>query len=183
MLALEKAFLIGVEGVTELWLVRHGDCYRDMQEAEDPSLSALGRDQVERLASRVKHAHPAAIYSSPYKRALETARMLGDNVQIDGRLIEMPLVIESDGSLDFQETPESAVARMRAVVDDIAAAHPGKRVIVVSHAAAILACLTDAMHLEAGRLRLFPYYTSVSILRVLGDVRMVGTFGDVAHLE
>jgi probable phosphoglycerate mutase len=183
MLALEKAFLIGVEGVTEIWLVRHGDCYRDMEDADDPPLSTLGQEQARRLAVRVRHAEPAAVWSSPYRRALETARSITDDLRIDQRLIEMPLVIDADGSLSFQETPESAVARMRGVVDDIVTAHPGQRVVVVSHAASIIACLTDAMRLEAGGLRLFPYYTSVSILRVLGDVRMVGTFGDVAHLE
>jgi broad specificity phosphatase PhoE len=183
MLALERAFLIGVEGVTEVWLVRHADSYRDMRDAVDPPLSALGREQAQRLAQRVQHAQPAAVYSSPYRRALETARAITNDVHVDQRLIEMPLVIDQDGSLDFQETPESAVMRMRAVVDDIVSAHPGARVVVVSHAASIIACLTDAMRLEAGRLRLFPFYTSVSVMRVLGDVRMVGTFGDVAHLE
>jgi 2,3-bisphosphoglycerate-dependent phosphoglycerate mutase len=183
MLALEHAFLIGVEGVTEVWLVRHADCYRDMQDADDPPLSALGRDQAQRLAERVRHAKPAAVYSSPYRRAIETAKAITDEVRLDRRLIEMPLVIGEDGSLEFQETPEAAVARMRAVIDDIAAEHGGARVVVVSHAAAILACLADAMRLEAGRLRLLPYYTSVSVLRVLGETRMVATFGDVAHLE
>jgi broad specificity phosphatase PhoE len=183
MLALEKAFLIGVEGTTEIWLVRHADCYRDMQDAEDPPLSALGQDQAERLGRRVKLAEPAAVWSSPYRRALETAHAITPDVHIDQRLIEMPLIIDEDGSLDFHETPESAVARMRAVLEDIVAEHAGNRVVVVSHAASIIACLTDALHLEPGRLRLFPYYTSVSIMRVLGDVRMVGTFGDVAHLE
>jgi broad specificity phosphatase PhoE len=183
MLALEKAFLIGVDGVTEIWLARHGDCYRDMDDTDDPPLSEVGKDQARRLAARVLHAKPAAVWSSPYRRALETAHAITDDVHVDQRLIEMPLVIEADGSFDFQETPESAVTRMRAVTDEIASAHPGERVVVVSHAASILACLTDAIGLEAGRLRLFPYYTSVSIMRVLGDVRMVGTFGDVAHLE
>jgi 2,3-bisphosphoglycerate-dependent phosphoglycerate mutase len=183
MLALERAFLIGVEGVTEVWLVRHGDSYREMTDANDPPLSAVGQDQSRRLAARVKHARPAAVYSSPYRRAMETARMLSDDVRVDKRLIEMALVIGEDGRLDFQETPESAVNRMRSAVDDIAAAHPGERVVAVSHAASIIAYLTDAMHLEPGRLRVLPYYTSVSIMRVLGDVRMVGTFGDVAHLE
>ena len=183
MLALEKAFLIGVDGTTEIWLVRHADCYRDMREADDPPLSALGQEQAERLGRRVRLAEPAAVWSSPYRRALETARAITPDVHVDQRLIEMPLVIDEDGSLDFQETPESAVARMHAVVEDIVAEHPGKRVVVVSHAASIIACLSDAMHLEPGRLRLLPYYTSVSILRVLGNVRMVGTFGDVAHLE
>jgi hypothetical protein len=53
----------------------------------------------------------------------------------------------------------------------------------VTHAAAIVACLTDVMRLQAGQLRILPYFTSISTVRVLGDRRMVGTLGDVAHLE
>ena len=48
--SLEEAFLIGLEGVTEVWLVRHADCYRDLTTTEDPPLSALGRQQASRLA-------------------------------------------------------------------------------------------------------------------------------------
>ena len=183
MLALEAAFLIGVEGVTEIWLVRHADCYRDMVETEDPPLSALGRDQARRLAARIQRARPAAVYSSPYRRAMETAKAITDDIRVDQRLVEMPLDISEDGTLEFKETPESAVARMRGVVDDIVAVHNGQRVVVVSHAASIIACLTDVMRLEAGQLRVLPYYTSVSTVRALGDRRMVGAFGDIAHLE
>ena len=183
MLALEAAFLIGVDGVTEIWLVRHADCYRDMVETEDPPLSALGRDQARRLAARIQRARPAAVYSSPYRRAMETAKAITDDLRVDQRLVEMPLDISEDGTLEFKETPESAVARMRGVVDDIVAVHNGQRVVVVSHAASIIACLTDVMRLEAGQLRVLPYYTSVSTVRALGDRRMVGAFGDIAHLE
>src|SRR5207245_10645710 len=73
MRSLEAAFLIGLEGVTEVWLVRHADCYRDMATADDPPLSALGRGQAQRLAARVKRLNVAAVYSSPFRRALETA--------------------------------------------------------------------------------------------------------------
>lgn len=183
MQALEAAFLIGVDGVTEVWLVRHADCYRDMVTAEDPPLSSLGRDQARRLAERVKRADVAAVYSSPYRRALETARAITDEVHVDARLIEMALDIEADGTLDFKETPDAAANRMRAVLDDVVAAHAGRRVLVVGHGAAIIACLTDVMRLEPGRLRLLPYYTSISTVRVLGDRRMVGAVGDTAHLE
>jgi hypothetical protein len=54
---------------------------------------------------------------------------------------------------------------------------------VVGHGAAIIAYLTDVLRLEPGQLRLLPYYTSISVVRVLGDRRMVGALGDVAHLE
>jgi broad specificity phosphatase PhoE len=72
---------------------------------------------------------------------------------------------------------------MGGALDDMVAAHPGERVIAVTHAAAIVALLTDVMRLEAGQLRILPYYTSISTVRVLGDRRMLGGFGDVAHLE
>ena len=183
MRSLEALFLIGVEGVTELWLVRHADCYRDMTEADDPPLSSLGRDQAQRLAERVRHAKPAAVYSSPYRRAMETARAITDDVRIDSRLIEMALDISEDGTLDFKEEPVAAAARMRRVVDDLVREHDGERVVVVSHGASIIACISDVMQLEPGRLRLLPYYTSISTVRVLGDRRMVGAVGDTAHLE
>jgi probable phosphoglycerate mutase len=183
MRSLEALFLMGVEGVTEIWLVRHADCYREMTVVDDPPLSSLGRDQARRLAERVRRMKPAAIYSSPYRRAMETAHAITDDVHVDQRLIEMPLEISEDGALDFKEAPDAAAARMRGVVDEVVQKHDGQRVVVVSHGASIIACLSDVMQLEPGRLRLLPYYTSISTVRVLGDRRMVGSVGDTAHLE
>ena len=183
MQALEAAFLIGVEGVTETWLIRHADCYQDITDTSDPPLSGLGREQASRLAQRVRRARPAAIYSSPYRRAIETAHAISDDVRVDDRLVEMDLVVNEDGSLDLHEPPTDVVERMRAAIDEIGERHPGQRVIVVGHGAAIIAYLTDVLQLEPGRLRMLPYYTSISVVRALGDRRMVGALGDVAHLE
>jgi probable phosphoglycerate mutase len=183
MRALEAAFLIGVEGVTEVWLVRHADCYQDLVDTADPPLSALGRDQATRLAERVRRMQPTAVYSSPYRRAMETAEAIGDDVDVDHRLIEMALEVSEDGSLDLLEPPSGVVERMRAVVDEIAQRHPGQRVVAVSHGAALIAYLTDVLRLEPGQLRMYPYYTSISVVRVLGEHRLVGALGDVAHLE
>jgi probable phosphoglycerate mutase len=183
MQALEAAFLIGVEGVTEVWLVRHADCYQDLVDAADPPLSVLGRDQATRLAERVRRMQPVAVYSSPYRRAIETAKAISDDVRVDNRLIEMALDVNEDGSLDFRELPSGVVERMRAVVDEIAQRHPGQRVVAVSHGAALIAYLTDVLRLEPGQLRVYPYYTSISVVRALGEYRMVGALGDVAHLE
>jgi probable phosphoglycerate mutase len=183
MRALEAAFLIGIDGVTEIWLVRHGDCYQDMADGEDPPLSALGRKQAQQLADRARRARPAAVYSSPYRRALETAKAISEDVRIDRRLIEMELELTDEGGFEFTETPDHLLERMGAAIDEIAAAHPGHRVIVVSHGAAIVAYLTHVLRLEPGQLRLLPYYTSVSVIRALGDRRMVGSLADLAHLE
>jgi probable phosphoglycerate mutase len=183
MRALEAAFLIGVEGVTEVWLVRHADCYQDLVDIADPPLSTLGRQQAARLAVRVGRAKPVAVYSSPYRRAMETAKTISDDVRVDDRLVEMALEVSEDGSLDFREPPSSVIERMRAVVDEIADRHPGQRIVAVSHGAAIIAYLTDVLQLEAGQLRVLPYYTSITVVRALGDRRMVGALCDVAHLE
>jgi 2,3-bisphosphoglycerate-dependent phosphoglycerate mutase len=183
MRALEAAFLIGVEGASEIWLVRHADCYQDLVDPSDPPLSAVGRDQAKRLAERVRAAKPAAIYSSPYRRAIETARTISDDVHVDDRLIEMALEVGEDGSLDLREPPSGVSDRMREMVDEIIALHPGERVVVVSHGAAIIAYLSDVLRLEPGQLRLLPYYTSISVVRALGDRRMAGAIGDMAHLE
>ena len=184
MRSLEALFLVGIEGVTEIWLVRHADAYDDLDDATvDPPLSARGRTQAERLAERINRGRPSAVYSSPFRRAAETAAFISDDVHIDQRLVEMALTFDEDGTFNMDEAPDAAAARMRAALDDMVAAHPGERVIAVTHGAAIIACLTDVMQLEPGQLRFLPYYTSVSTVRVLGDRRMVGALGDTAHLE
>ncbi len=200
MRSLEAAFLIGVEGVTEVWLVRHADCYEGMSEGADPQLSPLGHKQAELLAKRIRGLKRAprtrrlrrefagapgvaAIYSSPYRRALETARTIADDVHVDDRLIEMEMVLGDDGALDFKELPTSVIERMSAAIDDIAHAHAGGRVIVVAHGAAMIVFLTHVLRLEPGHLRFLPYFTSVNVVRVLGDRQMVGTLGDTSHLE
>lgn len=183
MRSLEAIFLIGVEGVTEISLVRHADCYSDMTQVVDPPLSVLGREQARRLGRRVAHRNPTAVYSSPLRRATETAEAIKADFTVDDRLVEMALEISEDGGLEFKEAHDSAVERMRGVLDDVVHTHQGGHVVIVSHAASIVACLTDVMRLEPGRLRILPYYTSISTVRVLGDHRMVGALGDVAHLE
>jgi 2,3-bisphosphoglycerate-dependent phosphoglycerate mutase len=183
MRSLEAAFLIGVEGVTLIWLVRHGDCYEGMAEGTNPPLSPLGRSQAARLAERVKRAGATTVYTSPLRRAVETAQAIAEDVHEDQRLVEIELELGDDGNLEFKESAASVVTRMRAAIDDIVAAHPGEHVVVVTHGVALMAYLSDLLDLEAGQLRLLPYYTSVSVVRALGDVRMVATIADTAHLD
>src|ERR1700686_5840690 len=112
MRTLQAAFLLGVEGVTEIWLIRHADCYFEMTDRTDPPLSSIGRDQAARLAKRMQSVEHAAVYSSPYQRALETAKAIGYDVKVDDRLGEMALEVNDDGSLDFRELPADVVGRM-----------------------------------------------------------------------
>ena len=183
MRSLEAAFLIGVEGVTEILLIRHADCYEDLADAADPPLSKLGVGQAARLAERLRRRPPAAVYSSPYRRAIETSKAFTSDINVDQRLIEMKVEVSEWGSLELSEPPSGVIERMRAVVDEITERHAGQCIAVVGHGAAIIAYLADVLRLEPGQLRLLPYYTSISVVRALGDRRMVGALGDVAHLE
>ena len=186
MRAIEAAFLVDAHGATlpgatEVWLVRHGDCYTGIT-GEDPPLSDQGAEQVRRLARRLGRLRFDAVYSSPLRRAVETARAVAGEVTIDERLVEVATELE-DGHVHPAERPDQVLERMRAAVGDAVAAHPGGRVLMVGHGVAILGYLCDVLRLEFGSLRLLPYYTSVNIVRVLGDRRMVGSLADVAHLQ
>ncbi len=181
--SVEERFLVGVAGTTEVWLIRHADCYEGVAADDmDPPLSDLGRRQASRLADRIRSLEVAAVYSSPQRRALETARLLTDDVRVDARLREQEL--QPDGSInDFKESPEAVQERMRDAVAEAAGAHPGARVLLVTHALAILAYLCEVMRLDVGKLRVLPYYTSVSVVRLKDGRRMVGALGDTSHLE
>ncbi len=186
MRSIEAAFLVDdhgvtVDGATEVWLVRHGDCYDGITE-EDPGLSPQGRDQVRRLSERLSRLHFDGVYCSPLRRALETARAMSEDVQVDERLIEVRTELEN-GHVQPAEAPEQVVARMQEAVDEAVAAHQGGRVLMIGHGVAILGYLCDVLRMEFGTFRLLPYYTSVNIVRLLGNRRMVGSLADVAHLE
>ena len=71
---------------------------------------------------------------------------------------------------------------MQEAVDAAVAAHSGGRVVMVTHGIAILNYLCDVLQLAPGTLRLFPDFTSISVVRVKGDRRMAGSLCDVAHL-
>jgi probable phosphoglycerate mutase len=182
MRSLERQYLLGVEGVTEVWLVRHADVYDGLAEVHDPPLSARGRDEAARLAQRVRRLPVAAVYSSPARRAQETARLLSDEMRLDARIGEAAAKF-TGGRLTVDERPEVVVERMRRAVDEAVAAHPAARVVMIGHGIAILNYLADLLRLSPGTLRLYPAFTGVSIVRAQGDRRAVGTLFDVSHLE
>jgi probable phosphoglycerate mutase len=191
MRQVEQAFLIGVPGTTEVWLIRHADCYQGMTEVGDPPLSQIGREQARRVGERVRATGVVAIYSSDSLRARQTAEQIGADVTADPRLRE----IENDPGAAIQlilnrhqsfTEPAAAVARrMGEAIDEAAAAHPGERVAVVTHGVAILCYVGSLMGLEVpGGLRLIPYYTSVTVIRINLELdrRMVGSLVDATHL-
>src|SRR5260370_24675042 len=89
MRRVEQAFLIGVPGTTEVWLIRHADCYQAMTRTADPPLSELGRAQAQRVGERVRAKCITTVYSSDSRRAVETAEAIGGAITQDARLREI----------------------------------------------------------------------------------------------
>ena len=189
MRQIEEAYLFGVEGATEVWLCRHADCYLDIASVEDPPLSSWGRDQAARFGERMRGLDLAAVYASPSRRAVETAAAIGREVATDERLREYGndprAAAEAAASTGphFTEDVAAAQARIAGALDGIAARHPGERVAAVSHGGIILAHLCDILRVDFPNLRLLPYYTSITVIRLKDGKRRIGCIGDTAHLE
>src|SRR6266849_10143156 len=113
--SLQRAYLIGVDGVTEVWLVRHADVYDQRELVSDPSLSPLGHQQAQRLARRLKSAEIRAVYASPLRRAQQTAAALSEQVTTDPRLTEVHAAYPG-GKVELEESHDAVIRRMQAAV-------------------------------------------------------------------
>ena len=100
------------------------------------------------------------------------------------RLREIVKIAASTGRWDsIPDTEPSAQlrARLTATIDHIITAHRGERVMVVSHAGAINAYL--AALLGVAHDYFFPTAnTSISVLRAMGERRMLFSLNDIGHL-
>jgi probable phosphoglycerate mutase len=153
---------------TRLTIVRHGETPANLQGvwhgSIDTELTLRGERQAERVAAALAASAPpaTALYSSPLRRARETARAIGEAVGLTASL-EPDLAEYHLGSLEGRsyrelvaehrlfdwmredpdcrpgggESPREVAARCAAALGRIAAAHAGERVIVVSHGAAL----------------------------------------------
>ena len=81
-------FLSLAGGATEVYLIRHANALSSTNEVadgsyDDQSLSELGRQQSLALAERMREIAVAAIYSSPIKRAWQTASIVGEALGLE----------------------------------------------------------------------------------------------------
>ncbi len=142
--------------MTTLLLARHGetDWNRELriQGSSDIELNELGRRQAQSLAQELTDVDLDAIYASDLSRARATAEAVaathGLEVKLDSRLRERSfgswegltrddLNAMPPGSHHDGETDEEVRERMLAAVQEIAAAHPGEEVLIVSHGGAL----------------------------------------------
>ena len=130
----------------------------------DSPLTPRGREQAERVAAHLAGivGTAAALYTSPLRRAADTAQPIAGALavppQVDPALAEYHLGVwegltyaelamrhdffqrvlaDPDFAPEGAESPRHVATRMAAALRRIAAAHPGARVVVVSHGAAL----------------------------------------------
>ncbi len=156
--------------MTEILFVRHGETdwnvERRVQGHSDRPLNDTGTAQALALAEELQHEQLDAIYASDLARALETARAVADR---HGMKVEvLPALREKnfgtwEGLLDTEirerfpeadggpwgdaETTPEVSERVLTALHEIAARHPGGRVLVVSHGGPLRATLR---HCAAG---------------------------------
>jgi broad specificity phosphatase PhoE len=142
---------------TLIYLIRHGvtdwNYAGRVQGRSDIPLAPEGERQAEAAAERLAGEPCDAIYSSPLRRAYQTAQIISRrighrHVITDSRLVERDMG-EAEGMLDVDlprlwpgvpwnripgmEPVERLAARAHDALREIAARHPGGRVICVTH--------------------------------------------------
>ena len=153
---------------TLLTIVRHGETPANLQGvwhgSIDTELTPRGVAQAQRVAQQLAAALPlpTALYSSPLRRARDTADAIGLRLALEARL-EPDLAEYHLGELEGRsyrelvaehqifdrmrddpdcrpgggESPREVAARCAASLRRIAVAHRGERVVVVSHGGAL----------------------------------------------
>jgi broad specificity phosphatase PhoE len=160
--------------VTTLLLARHGEsdwnAQKRWQGHADRPLTARGKQQATALAERLDAFPLAAIYSSDLRRAQETAaavasrRGLEVTCRADLREVdvgswsgrsrdeleatapeEVARWLDGEKGWEGGESYEQMAERIVAAMSQIAAAHPGEHVLVVTHGGCVRAVHANAL--------------------------------------
>jgi probable phosphoglycerate mutase len=188
----------------ELLLIRHALPIRVDEIAgsagpANPHLAPLGVQQAEALAGWLAAESIDAIWSSPMRRARETAAPVG-------ALLDLPITVD-EGLSEFDrdalsyipieelkaagdprwyqvpERPEHFVATVVEAVERIVAAHPGQRVAVVCHGGVVNAYAGHVLGID-DPLFFLPAYTSISRVLASGSgPRSIKSLNETAHVR
>ncbi|GAB3413304.1 histidine phosphatase family protein [Flindersiella endophytica] len=180
--------------------VRHGETPQHAENRyvgrSDVPLTPRGHEQAAALALWAKQAGLTGIWSSPLRRARETAEpsaaAAGLEVRVDDRLVELDFgqgegltskemreqfpearaAFEDDpyhNPLPGGERPALATARVRQVLDELGNGVGGEKVLVVAHGTLLRLLLCDVFGVDPDRYRhAFPdvHNTSGAVLRL-----------------
>ncbi len=198
-----------------LYLVRHGqtiaNAERRFQGHKDFPLSDVGRQQVERVAERLRDTPIDYIYSSDLGRAAETANVIagkhGKHViqkelfreyswgAFDGLTLEeakdtYPQIVKRNvedwGAVDIphKELTSDFTDRVEQTIQFLTDSHMGKRILVVSHGRFLNAFMTKVLRIreESGWAFSFVNASITIVDFVHAKKPKVRVFNDTAHL-
>jgi probable phosphoglycerate mutase len=165
---------------TRLFLVRHGATALSTEDrfsgADGVELSDSGRAQAARLGERLRSESMAAVYSSPYSRAMDTARIVSkgwtvtpvpveglreishghweglQRTDVEQRFASEYAMWEQDPFTFAPTGGESGVAvlaRALPAIREIVTRHQGSKVLAVSHKATIRLLLSSLLGIDA----------------------------------
>jgi probable phosphoglycerate mutase len=162
-----------------LLVARHGEAEYETALCSDDggSLTASGRAQARELAERLRGKRIARVWTSPLSRAVQTAEIAaavlgvdvvvreglreygvgslagtdGDEVAVLGPVFRAWTEGDDHAEIDGGERVGAIVARVGAVLAEVADAHPGEATLVVSHGGAILATVPQLVGLPRSR--------------------------------
>ena len=194
-----------------LFLIRHGETDHNKRGLAlgraDVPLNAHGQNQVRKLASATAREPLTTVYSSPLRRALDTATAIADPrglpVQVQESLVEMdigeaeglpyeevqkryPRIMTAGGCEDILPNAERLLDVQRRAwgfVEVMQGNHSGEDVAVVSHNMVILSLLTKVLSIDFGEFRRLRQSTaSLSVIEVTENRAIVVRLNDTCHL-
>ncbi len=192
---------------TTIVLVRHGETDWNRQNRfqghADPSLNDLGRAQARALAAELESERFNAVYSSPLKRAFETAQIVAAGLELDVRTsdglkevdvgswsgltraeIEIRFPdgyrrwLEYGHGWDDGETYAELGERVVATLVEIAARHNDEVVLAVTHGGPIRSALAAAAGVPFGEAR-----RSIAVLENCTTVRIAVQDGVLERVQ
>ncbi|MBI2885658.1 MAG: histidine phosphatase family protein [Chloroflexi bacterium] len=198
---------------TRVYLIRHGEtdwnAEHRAQGHTDVELNEVGRRQAAALAQALQDAPLRAVYSSPLKRALETAQMVAashglpvetqqDLKELDqgeleglvpeemrrrhGEVLRRWNAGDTSVRLPGGESMEQVQERAWAAVWGICARHPEQTVAIIGHNLANLAIICRAVGVQLSAFRRLRQATgSLSVLEVGPERSTLLRFNDICH--
>ena len=194
----------------EIVLVRHGLPLRVELETgiADPELAAEGHEQAAKMAAYLGVEDVEAVYVSPLRRALETARPLCKVLGLEAVVSEGVAEFDRNsreyvpveelratndprwekllrGEWDgVDEDPSIFKARVVTTVEDMIARHPGGRVVVVCHGGVINQYLAHVLGIETHVGFFYPKYTSIHrVMAARSGQRSIVSINEASHLR
>lgn len=195
----------------ELLLIRHALPLRVSGPAgpADPELSEDGHEQARRLAGYLASERIHAVYSSPLRRAQQTAAAVGESQGVEVHLVDgiaeydresseyIPVEqLKAEGHPMWKEILAGEVQAghgvdahqfrigVVAALEEVISRHGGEKVVAVCHGGVINAYLSHILDIEDPTGFFYPDYTSIHrLMAAQSGERSLLTINERCHLR